>query len=100
MWDQYISIFPINYHVVKYENLVENLEGTVKSLLNFLKLPWDNSILEYLKKAKGKDRIFTPSYNQVTKPIYKHATGRWKHYKKQTLSIYPILESWVKRFNY
>ena len=30
----------INYYEVKYENLVENLETTVKSLLKFLELPW------------------------------------------------------------
>ena len=29
----------INYYEVKYENLVENLETTVKSLLKFLELP-------------------------------------------------------------
>ena len=96
LWQQYLSIFTINYHVVKYENLVENLELTVKSLLDFLGLEWENSVVEYSKTAKRKDRIFTPSYNQVTKPIYKHATGRWKNYKKQTSSIYPILEPWIK----
>ena len=100
LWTQYTSIFSINYHEVKYENLIENFEPTVRSILNFLELSWDDSVLNYLITAKKRDRIATPSYAQVTKPIYSYAIGRWKRYKKQTSNIYPILEGWIKKFNY
>jgi len=100
LWTQYTSIFSINYHEVKYENLIENFEPTVRSILNFLELSWDDSVLNYLITAKKRDRITTPSYAQVTKPIYSYAIGRWQRYKKQTSNIYPILEGWIKKFNY
>ena len=100
LWTQYTSIFSINYYEIKYENVVENLESTVRSILNFLELPWDNSVLEYLKTAKKRDRIATPSYTQVIKPIYSHASGRWKRYIKKNSNIYSILEPWIKKFNY
>ena len=100
LWTQYTSIFSINYHEVKYENLIENFEPTVRSILNFLELSWDDSVLNYLITAKKRDRIATPSYAQVTKPIYSYAIGRWQRYKKQTSNIYPILEGWIKKFNY
>ena len=100
LWIQYTSIFPINYHEVRYENLVENLETTVKPLLKFLELPWHDSVLEFYKTAKKGPQIKTPSYDQVIKPIYSEASGRWKMYKKQTTNIYPILEPWIKKFNY
>jgi len=100
LWTQYTSIFSINYHEVKYENLIENFEPTVRSILNFLELSWDDSVLNYLITAKKRDRIATPSYYQVTKPIYSYAIGRWQRYKKQTSNIYPILEGWIKKFNY
>ena len=100
LWTQYTSIFSINYYEIKYENVVENLESTVRSILNFLELPWDNSVLEYLKTAKKRDRIATPSYTQVIKPIYSHASGRWKRYIKKTSNVYSILEPWIKKFNY
>ena len=100
LWTQYTSIFSINYYEIKYENVVENLELTVGSILNFLELPWDNSVLEYLKTAKKRDRIATPSYTQVIKPIYSHASGRWKRYIKKTSNVYSILEPWIKKFNY
>ena len=100
LWTQYTSIFSINYHEVKYENLIENFEPTVRSILNFLELSWDDSVLNYLITAKKRDRITTPSYYQVTKPIYSYAIGRWQRYRKQTSNIYPILEGWIKKFNY
>ena len=100
LWIQYTSIFPINYYEVRYENLVENLETTVKPLLKFLELPWHDSVLEFYKTAKKGPQIKTPSYDQVIKPIYSEASGRWKMYKKQTTNIYPILEPWIKKFNY
>ena len=100
LWIQYTSIFPINYYEVRYENLVENLETTVKPLLKFLELPWHDSVSEFYKTAKKGPQIKTPSYDQVIKPIYSEASGRWKMYKKQTANIYPILEPWIKKFNY
>jgi len=100
LWIQYISSFPINYHEIRYESLVENLEVTVRSLLKFLKLPWHDSLLEFYKTAKKREQIITPSYDQVIKPIYREASGRWKMYNKQIKNIYPILEPWVKKFNY
>ena len=100
LWTQYTSIFSINYHEVKYENLIKNFEPTVRSILNFLELSWDDSVLNYLITAKKRDRITTPSYYQVTKPIYSYAIGRWQRYKKQTSNIYQILEPWIKKFNY
>jgi hypothetical protein len=100
LWIQYTSIFPINYYEVRYENLVENLETTVKPLLKFLELPWHDSVSEFYKTAKKGPQIKTPSYDQVIKPIYSEASGRWKMYKKQTTNIYPILEPWIKKFNY
>ena len=69
-------------------------------ILDFLELSWDDAVLNYLITAKKRDRIATPSYAQVIKPIYSYAIGRWKRYRKQTTNIYPILEGWIKKFNY
>ena len=100
LWTQYRSIFSINYHEVKYEDLIENLEFVTKSIIHFLGLPWDNSLLNYYKAEKKKELISTTSYNQVIKPIFFHARGRWKRYEKQFTNIYPTLEPWVRKFKY
>ena len=100
LWTQYMSIFDINYHEIKYENLVQNLEKTIKPLLKFLELPWNDNVLEFYKTAKKKHQIKTPSYDQVIRPIYSESSGRWKMYEKQISITLPILESWIKKFNY
>jgi len=100
LWTKYITIFQINYHEVKYENLVENLENTSRQLLNFLELPWDDNVLKFFETAKQKKQIKTPSYDQVIKPIYLDSTERWKMYKKQISNSFDILEPWIKKFKY
>ena len=83
LWSQYISIFKINYHEIKYENLVENLETTLKKLLKFLELPWNDNVLKFSETAKEKKQIKTPSYDQVTQPLYTRSRGRWEKYREQ-----------------
>ena len=100
LWTQYISIFHINHHEIKYENLIQSLETTVRPLLKFLELPWNDKILEFSKTAKKKQQIKTPSYDQVIKPMYLDSKDRWQMYKKQISNIFPILEPWIKKFNY
>jgi len=92
--------FNFNFYEIKYEKLILNLDDQIKDLLNFLELKWDNSILEYQKTAISRDRIFTPSYDQVIKPLYLKSSGRWVKYKNKLSKVYPILEPWIKELKY
>jgi hypothetical protein len=96
----YKSKFNFNFYEIKYEKLILNLNDQIKNLLDFLELEWDNSILEYQKTAISRDRIFTPSYDQVTKPLYSKSSGRWIKYKNKLSKVYPILEPWIKELKY
>ena len=100
LWFQYNKNFQINYHEVRYENLVQNLETTSRQLLKFLELPWNDNILHFSETAKEKKQIKTPSYDQVIRPIYSDAAGRWIKYKKQISTSFEILEPWIKKFGY
>ena len=99
LWKQYVTELPIQFKTIKYENVVENLEGSITPLLNFLNLEWDKSILSFNQTALKRPIINTPSYNQVIKPLYKQAIGRWKRYDNM-IEIYPKLEKWIKEFDY
>lgn len=96
----YKSKFDFNFYEIKYEKLILNLNGEIKNLLDFLELQWDNSILEYQKTAVARDRIFTPSYDQVIKPLYSKSSGRWIKYKNKLSNVHPILEPWIREFKY
>ena len=80
MWLKYNKIFDLNAHEIKYEKLIDNFDGEINSLLHFIGVKWNKSVLNYVEYAKSK-RITTPSYSQVTEPIYKRAKFRWLKYK-------------------
>ena len=100
LWKQYITVLPIHYSTIKYENIIENIETSIKPLINFINLDWDKSVLSYKSTAQKRIIINTPSYNQVIKKVYKESSGRWKRYKNEIKLVYPILEKWIKEFDY
>ena len=99
LWVSYINYLPINYHLIKYEDVVLDFEKTLKETLKFLDLPWSDKILNFHKNS-NKDLIATPSYDQVNKPIYTKSIGKWKKYENKISKIFPILNPWVDKFNY
>ncbi len=100
LWEQYNSIFKINYVQIKYEDLIDDFEKNIKNVIRFLNLSWDKSLLDYRKTAINREKISTPSYYQVVQPIYKHAAQRWEKYKTHLVKISPILEDLVKKYEY
>ena len=56
--------------------------------------------LEFYKTAEKRGIINTPSYNQVSQPIYSNSMYRWKNYEKEFAKSNISLENWVKEFNY
>ncbi|MBI29497.1 MAG: hypothetical protein CMI95_06400 [Pelagibacteraceae bacterium] len=100
LWLSYKEISNASIHTMKYENLIENFEETIRGLLQFMNLKWNNNVTEFNKIALKRDRIRTPSYKQVVKPIYKSSNQKWKNYSKELDVIKPKLESWIKYFNY
>ena len=100
LWETYSKVFPINFHVIKYEDIVSNFDKSVEKLLNFLDLPWSENVKKFYKKAEVRGVISTPSYNQVSQPIYSKSIGRWKNYNKEISKIIPTLDPWIKRYKY
>ncbi len=99
-WKKSREIFPLRVHEIRYEDLVEDVEGELRPLLDFLGLPWDDKILDHQSTAVSRGYIRTPSYAQVTEKIYTRASGRWTRYRKHMEPVLPILEPWVKEFGY
>lgn len=62
---------------VQYEEVVADLEGQVRTLLDRLGLPFEAHCLDF---HKTKRAVMTASASQVRQPIYQASVGRWKKY--------------------
>lgn len=86
VYKQYIRIMthwnetlPNRIHEVRYELLVDNLEETIKTVLEHIGVNFDPACLEFYN-VRGI--AVTPSADQVRKPIYKSSVKRHKHFER------------------
>jgi hypothetical protein len=100
VWTRSCAALPIRVHTVLYEELVADPETTLRPTIEFLGLEWQPELLDYRATAKSRGRINTPSYNQVTEPLSKVPSGRWRRYEKQLAPVLPVLLPWAQRLGY
>jgi len=86
-------------HKLRYEDLVIEPEDQLRSLLDFLNMEWQDSVLDYRQQG-GSETSNTPSYQQVSKPLHSRSIGKWRHYSQQLEAGVSILQPWVKHFAY
>jgi tetratricopeptide (TPR) repeat protein len=102
LMDVWRTIAPLikNPHLeVRYEDMVNDLESVAQRTLNFLGTPWDARVLGFDEHALQKV-VRSPTYADVTKPVYKGAVGRWRHYQKYFEPCLEKLDPFVKAFGY
>jgi hypothetical protein len=64
---------------VRYEDVVADLEGEARCILEHCGLPWNERCLAFHKTERP---VRTASATQVRKPIYKNSVGRWRVYEE------------------
>lgn len=99
-WRVYTQRLPIRWHTVRYEDLITRFSEETERLLDFLGVGWDDAVLQHTRHATEREAIKTPSYHQVTQPIYQHARYRWKHYERAFEPVMPILQPFIEYFGY
>ena len=92
--------YNLDVHKIKYEDLINDFENEVYSLLKFLNLDWEQALVNFHLTAKKRKVINTPSYSQVIQPIYKDSTYKWKSYSNQLEKYFQNVEYWVEKFGY
>ena len=86
-------------HKIKYEDVVYKFKDQIVSLLNFLELKYEDEMENFNITAQKRNKISTPSYNQVINPLYQTSIGRWKNYL-ELKNPEKELTKWIKTFNY
>lgn len=100
LWQQYREVLPLRVHSLRYEDLITSFDDTIAPLMEFLQLDWEDGVRDYIETAKTRGRINTPSFNQVTRPLYTSASGRWQRYGEQMAPALPLLAPWAEKFGY
>ena len=100
LWRQYTDLLPLNVLQVKYEDLITDVESGCRKILDFLNLPWHEDLPAHQRTAQNRPLIGTASYNQVTRPLYTEAQGRWQRYHTELEPALPVLEPWISYFGY
>ena len=72
------TLFPDTIHEVIYDNLIDDPEKNIRTLLNFLDIEWNDNCLNF---HKHKNKVKTASVWQVRQPLYQSSSGRWKNYE-------------------
>ena len=67
----------IAVHELRYEALVTDLEGSVRQLLDFCGLPFEQACLDF---QENRRRVVTASVGQVRQGMFTSAMGRWQRY--------------------
>ncbi len=63
---------------IQHEDVVEDLEGNVRRMLDFCGLPFEASCLEFYKTERS---VRTASSEQVRRPIFKEGLDQWRNYE-------------------
>jgi tetratricopeptide (TPR) repeat protein len=78
LMDHWNSVLPGKILQVQHEDVVEDLEGNVRRLLDFCGLDFEPACLEYYKTERS---IRTASSEQVRRPIFKEGLDQWRNFE-------------------
>jgi hypothetical protein len=74
-WD---AVLPGRVLRMQHEEVVEDLEGSVRRLLEHCGLPFEPACLEFWKTERS---VRTASSEQVRRPIFREGLDQWRHFE-------------------
>ena len=84
------ALMPGVIHELAYEDLVADVEGQSRQLLDYCGLDWHPRCLRFYENTETST---TASASQVRQPVYQSSVGRWKSYQSQLSPLYEQLKS-------
>ena len=74
-WDEVLPGAVLRVH---HEDVVDDLEGQVRRMLDYLGLPFEPACVEFHKTRR---EVRTASSEQVRQPIFRSGTEQWRHFE-------------------
>jgi tetratricopeptide (TPR) repeat protein len=89
------AVLPGRVHRLIHDDLVDDLEGEVRRLLDYIGVPFEESCLTFFETDRA---VHTPSSEQVREPINRKGFGRWRSYEPWLSELKEglgqVLENW------
>lgn len=98
LWRHWRQALPQRWMEVRYERLVRQPEKELRSLAEFLDLPWEPVMLA--RAAKRERGVRSPTYADVAQPLHPRAIGRWQHYAEWLEPHLGPLRELLREFDY
>jgi len=89
LMDHWHEVLPGKVLNVQYEEVVADLEGQVRRILEYCELDWEESCLRYHETSRS---VKTASSEQVRQPIYSSSVNTWRHYEPHLGALIDTLE--------
>ena len=93
----YRAEMALRYLPVRYEDMVDDQESVVRSILSFIGVEFDERCLHF---EKNQRYARTASYAQVSEQLYDRSRYRYRNYRKQLEPLLPILGPTIERLGY
>jgi Sulfotransferase family len=100
--DYWLSIrdsLSLQWIELRYEDMLNDLEGQFRPIFTKMGLKWSAECREFYRHSQRKI-IKTPSFDQVTRPLYTSSIHRWRNYEEHFAPILPVLKPYIERFGY
>jgi predicted Zn-dependent protease len=78
LMDHWDSVLPGRVLRVQHEDVIDDLEGNVRRILEFCGLPFEAACVEFHKNER---RVHTASSEQVRRPINREGVDQWKNFE-------------------
>ena len=77
LMDHWDTVLPKRILRVQHEDVVDNLEGNVRRILDYCELPFEAACVEFYKTQRS---VRTASSEQVRQPIFRDSLDQWRHF--------------------
>jgi hypothetical protein len=84
---------------IRYERIIAEPFDETRRVADFLGLNWDSSMLDERRRLERK-AVRTPTYDDVTKPLYTRAIGRWENYEQYLQPGLRVLQPFLDALSY
>jgi len=85
----WLKVLPLQILQIQYEDLIGDLEGQSRRIVNFLGLPLNPACLDFHRTERT---VQTSSAWQVRQPIYSRSVSRWRNYERHLAPLFQALE--------